>query len=425
MNNRGNYSANQRSPQRKSGYAAQNSGRNSNYPERISSEGRRVKDSDINRRSVHAAANPGNGSQNRRNCTYKSNQKYCKWEAIRNGAVRTACAIVALSLSAFFLSSGDKMNLKSVTTSSKDRDTVFASSSANLLSTSLSEIYSIPKLYVLEQNDDPTPIPDSSKFIKTEDPERKNYDGSPIDYYFDDTIEVKCWKEKIDGAIYDFAEIEIAHPSQFRRKLVDNVVSKKHLDYPLNIFRNMNGVVGMSSDYCAFRSFGIIVQYGTVVRNTLMGNFDILIYDKDGNFHCITDTKYKKSKYYESSDVVYTFAFGPVLVDDYRISPSNNLDNYVVGEVGKVYPRAAIGQFGYDKHYLLCTVEYTCQEVRGTTVRRLAEVMQSKGLRFAYNMDGGQTATLMYNNELFNKVAYGGQREVSDILFFATAIPNK
>lgn len=347
-----------------------------------------------------------------------------KWQVIQQTAIRLAASVTALALSAFFFSSGDKMNLAPVTASANDRDTIFSTASANLLSTSLSEIYSLPKRYVLEQNNDPTPVPNSENFIKIDDPERQNYDGSQIDCYFDDTIEVKCWKEKIDGTIFNFAEVEIADPSQFRRKLVDDVISKKHLAYPLNTFKKMHGVVGMTADYAAYRSYGIIVQYGNMVRSTSNGMLDIMIYDKDGNLSYIRDKDYKKSEYYDSSDVIYTFAFGPMMVDDYKLNKTDRLDNYIIGQVDQVYPRACIGQFGYDKHYLLCTVDYKSRSVRGTTVRRLAEVMQQKGVRFAYNMDGGQTAALMYHNKLFNEVAYGGQREVSDILFFATAIPD-
>lgn len=399
------------------------------YPKKFRPTGKRVKNAAEIQQSaieVDLAQDWQDSEAVKAKKTVKTNddaEPRSKWLIIQQTAIRLAASITALALSAFFFSSGDKMNLAPVTASANDRDTVFSASSANLLSASISEIYSIPKVYVLEQNNDPTPVPAAENFIKIDDPERKNYDGSPIDYYLDNTIEVKCWKEKIDGTIFNFAEVEIAHPSQFRRKLVDDVISKKHLAYPLNIFKEMNGVVGMSSDYCAYRSYGIIVQYGNMVRSTSNGMLDIMIYDKDGNLSYIRDKDYKKSEYYESSDVVYTFAFGPMLVDDYKINKSDRLDNYILGQVKKVYPRAAIGQFGYDRHYLLCTVDKT-PSVHGTTVRRFAEVMQEKGVRFAYNMDGGQTAALMYHNELFNKVAYGGQREVSDILFFATAIPD-
>lgn len=346
------------------------------------------------------------------------------FEIILGNVIKFIAILLFVAISTWLLSSGDKMSLTSVTASERDRTSVFSSSASNLMSDSLQEIHNMPKVYILAQNDDPAPVPNQSNFTKIEDPEHQNYDGTPIDYYKDETIEVKCWREMIDGAVFNFADVQIAHPSQFKRKLVDNVISKKHLDYPLNIFKNMNGVVGMTSDYCAYRGYGTIVQYGNIVRDEPYKNLDLLIYDKDGNLSYIADSQFRNSEYYNSEDVIFTFAFGPMLVNDYTVNTSKKMQEYPTGEVSSHYPRAAIGQFDYDKHYLLCTVDYTDKKIRGTTVTRLAEVMQEKGCRFAYNMDGGQTGALMFNNELFNVVAYGGQREVSDIMYFASAIPN-
>ncbi len=323
-------------------------------------------------------------------------------------------------LSAWLLSSGGKMKLASVTVSAKDRDAVFSAASGNLLSEALVEIHEIPKVYILERNDDPTPVPAQENFTKIEDPERKNYDDTPIDYYKDPTIEVKCWKEKTKGVIFNYAEVTIADPSQFRRKLVHDVVSKKHLDFPSSTFKKMNGVVGMSSDYCAFRSYGTIVQNGNIVRNKVSSFMDLMIVDREANLTYVADKSFADSKYYNSEDLVYTIAFGPMIVNDYTVNTSRSkMTKYPIGEPAQRYPRAAIAQFGYDKHYLLCTVDSP-----GLTLVDFAEVIQSKGVRFAYNLDGGQTAALMFNNQLFNNVAYGGEREISDIVFFATAIPN-
>jgi len=46
------------------------------------------------------------------------------------------------------------------------------------------------------------------------------------------------------------------------------------------------------------------------------------------------------------------------------------------------------------------------------------------GIRTAYALDGGQTATIVTGGELMNHVDYGGERKISDIIYFATAIPS-
>jgi exopolysaccharide biosynthesis protein len=55
----------------------------------------------------------------------------------------------------------------------------------------------------------------------------------------------------------------------------------------------------------------------------------------------------------------------------------------------------------------------------------MARVLSGLGVDKAYTLDGGQTASMIVNGELINSVEFGYQRAVSDIIFFATAIPER
>ena len=342
---------------------------------------------------------------------------------VRNTSLKILSIALMILIATWLLPSANVMNLEAAIPSSKDRDAFFQMSSQNLLSDALKDVHVIPRKYILELSETLTPAPDESKFEEKYDDERQNFDGKPIYYYKDDSIEVKCWREEISGKVFNFSEVWISDPSQLRRTLVDNVISKKHLDHPQNIFTKTNGVVGMSADFCAFRNLGIIIQYGQVIRGVKNSILDIAVYDKNGNFSAYEDNdSFYETDAYKNGEIIHTFAFGPVLVDNYAVSDSYKLRLRAQhpGELRSIYPRAAICQFDYDKHYLLCTLDY-----EGMNGVDFATVLQSKGVRFAYNLDGGQTATLMFHKKIINKVAYGGTRQVSDILFFATAIPNE
>ena len=337
----------------------------------------------------------------------------------RPSALSITAICVMIFMMTWLLPSANVLDLTSGSLSSNDRTTYFQISSGNLLNHALSDIHQMPRTYILEMSEALTPAPDKSKFTTIEDDERRNYNGKPIDYYKDETIEVKCWKEKRAGCIFNFSEIWISHPSQLRRTLVDNVISKKHLAFPSTVFKKTNGVVGMSADYCAFRDYGIVVQYGNVVRTKTRSLMDTAIYDKKGIFsYCEDSPAFFESDVFKNNEVIHTFAFGPMLVNDYKVNTSSKLRSYFCQE-NTPYPRAAICQFDYDKHYLLCTID-----LPGLTLTDFAKELQIMGVRFAYNLDGGQTATLMFNKSIINKVAYGGERPVSDILYFATAVPN-
>ena len=338
---------------------------------------------------------------------------------------KLAALVLSVVLMMWLLPSGNVMNLQSVSLSTKDRATFFQTASENLLIDVLGNVHEIPRTYVLELSDTPTPVPDQSKYAKIMDEDRKNFDGSPIDYYKDATIEVKCWKEKTKYGIVTYAEVWIAHPSQFRRVIVDNVISKKHKDFPENIFRKTNGVLGMSGDYCAFRPYGIEIQYGKVIRDKvgshLTPKMDILVYDINGNFSIYESTKdFFNTDVFKNGEIIHTFAFGPMLIDDYKVSTrKDKLYSYQNGSPGKAFPRAAVCQFDYDKHYLLCRIGE-----KGCNLETFAKEIQKKGVRLAYALDGGQTGTIMFNKEVVNEPAYTGTREMSDIFYFATAVPN-
>ena len=337
---------------------------------------------------------------------------------------KIAATVMSVLLLMWFLSSGNIMNLTKVSLSSSDRDSFFQSSSNNLLVEALTDIHNIPRTYTLGMGDYLTPKPDAAKFAKIEDDERRNYDGKPIDYYKDDTIEVKCWTEKTKYGLMTYAEVWIAHPSQFRRTIVDNVISDKHLDHPQNIFAKTNGILGMSGDYCAYRPYGIEILYGNLVRDNvgshLTPKMDILVYDTEGNFSVYESKKdFFQTDVYKNKKIIHTLAFGPMLIDDYKVSTrKDKLYQYQNGRPWEAYPRAAICQFDYDMHYLLCRLGK-----KGSTLENFAKEINKKGVRIAYNLDGGQTGTIMFNKKIMNKLDYDGTRAISDIIFFATAVP--
>ena len=298
--------------------------------------------------------------------------------------IKIAALLLSLALLAGLLSSGSIMNLTEVTLSSNDRDSFFRSSSNLLLSDAMGEVHKIPRVYTLGMGEYLTPEPDQSKFTKIEDEERKNYDGTPIDYYKDETIEVKCWKEKTKYGL------------------------------------------GMSGDYCAYRPYGIEILYGNLIRDNvgkhLTPKMDILVYDTDGNFSVYESKKdFFETDVYKENKIIHTLAFGPMLIDDYKVSSQKDkLYKYQNGRPWEVWPRAAICQFDYEKHYLLCRLGQP-----GATMENFAKEINKKGVRLAYALDGGQTGTIMFNKKIVNEPAFDGTRAISDIIYFATAVPEE
>ena len=93
-----------------------------------------------------------------------------------------------------------------------------------------------------------------------------------------------------------------------------------------------------------------------------------------------------------------------------------------MGEITEGYARAALCQMD-SLHYIVVTANTTGPHQSIPTVAQFANNIAATGCRMAYCLDGGQTASIVMNNDLVNRPVYGQQRKISDIIYFATAVP--
>lgn len=243
-----------------------------------------------------------------------------------------------------------------------------------------------------------------------------------VHYYLDETILAISWKQAVDGSMYTFSEVKIAHPSQMRRFFADGVYGSVVLYTTTEMSRSVNAVVATSGDYYKYRSFGIVVNEGKVYR--AKGELlDTCYIDQAGD---LLFTRAKElngqeqiQQYVEEHNIRYSLSFGPVMIQQGAVCVPND---YNSGEINQSYARSALCQLG-PLHYVVVTAntEDPCYGV--PTVKTFADNLCQMGIPTAYALDGGQTAAIVMDQTLLNKVSYGSERDISDILYFATAIP--
>ena len=56
-------------------------------------------------------------------------------------------------------------------------------------------------------------------------------------------------------------------------------------------------------------------------------------------------------------------------------------------------------------------------------INEAAKIIFAKGIDKAYALDGGQTATMVMQGQTVNRVDWDEERTMSDIIYFATALP--
>ncbi len=241
-------------------------------------------------------------------------------------------------------------------------------------------------------------------------------------YYADDSIFVVCWKEFLNECYCNFAEVFISDPSQFRRKIAGDTYGYSAQMYASSLAAEANAVVAMNGDFYKFRSPGICVYSRVVYR--CEGNYlDTCFVDAKGNlifsYAGELTSKEDAQRFVDENDILFSLAFGPVLIDNGV--PKENL-NYRIGETMQRYSRSAIGQIG-EGHYLIMTIGHVYPYRECCTLRGAQDIMLLKGCLNAYTLDGGQTAEVIWRDKPYSYVDWGVERTVSDIIYFATAVP--
>lgn len=299
--------------------------------------------------------------------------------------------------------------------------------------------------YTIADDAQVAPEPDQSKFGKTGDaaqlkqlledaawllgddpmyfsPEGARYDNEPVQYYLDDSIFAVTWREVHDGSVYTFSEVKLADPSQFRRHLAGGEYGSEMQYLTTEMAASVNAVVASAGDFYRFRDFGAVVYEGVARR--VEGTYAETCYiDRQGDMHFTyggdVTTVEQVQAFVDEHDINFSLAFGPVLVDDYQLVEHTW---YGVGEITEGYARAALCQMA-PLHYIVAAANTTGAYQDIPTVANFAKHIAATGCRMAYCLDGGQTATIVMNDALINRPVYGQQRKISDIIYFATAVP--
>ena len=307
------------------------------------------------------------------------------------------------------------------------------------------EVPPVRKKYWIEEDVLVAPEPDQSCFGQTNDPavmqevlddakwildgqqtyfspELERYSDSVVNCYLDDSIFAVTWQEVHDGSVYTFSEIKVSHPSQFRRYLADGEYGSDKQYETTEMAATVNAVVASAGDFYRFRDFGAVVYQGEAKR--VEGTYAETCYiDANGDLHFTyggeVTTVQQVQDFVDEHDIRFSLAFGPILVHNGALIEHTW---YGVGEITEGYARSALCQMG-QLHYIVVTANTTGPYQEIPTVAQFAKNVAATGCIHAYCLDGGQTATIVMNDQLMNRPVYGQQRKISDIIYFATAVP--
>jgi exopolysaccharide biosynthesis protein len=183
------------------------------------------------------------------------------------------------------------------------------------------------------------------------------------------------------------------------------------------IAQTYQAVVAVSGDFLTDNldedPKGVIIRDGIVCVNH--DDEDTVAFMPDGTMR-IFGKKEATADDLIAMGVKNSFSFGPTLINNGEIEDLSRSRNR------RENPRTAVGMIA-PYHYLLVVVEGRSSRSTGMTMNELAELFASWGCSVAYNLDGGQSATMAFMGEHISEYrgSFTGQRGVPDALMFGTS----
>lgn len=261
----------------------------------------------------------------------------------------------------------------------------------------------------LPVDDSPGVPPDLSNYIMEEE--------GPA--YQDESIRVNISQGRIHETDYWVGRVSIIYPSQLRTASANGFDSSRTIN-GLALYRRMKAVLAINGDYFSYIPDGYLIRQGTLYRNLPSGKRDVLLIDDKGDFYQIPLATEEDLLPYREMTIVNSFNFGPSLViDGQRISEYEDNNNAAF----KPRQRMALAQV---KRGSLDYVVVACAGPRGhntgLTLEQFSQLVFDQGVDNAYNLDGGYSTMLMFDNAYVNTGDVGNIRPISDIIYFASAL---
>ena len=175
-------------------------------------------------------------------------------------------------------------------------------------------------------------------------------------------------------------------------------------------------VFAMNTDYYTYRvasdgsrHTGVVIRDGKVLyddrwpsETTFFPNLDTLSFYPDGRMEVWHSYELSAQDYLDRG-AYDVYSFGPYLLKDgvfsERVFTSNESRN----------PRCALGMIE-PGHYVAIMAEGRLPRSKGVSIRLLAMLMRERGCQVALNLDGGQTAVVVFMGKQLNQIGkYDGK----------------
>ena len=209
---------------------------------------------------------------------------------------------------------------------------------------------------------------------------------------------------------YHVADIYIRDIECLRSAFADMTYGENFTQSVLEQDRDNNAIVAISGDSYGMGDAGVVLRNGILYKYEPTTE-DICVLYYDGRMETLSFGEYTRESLVEGG-AYQVWTFGPGLLDDNgKAKSSFNAGDYIM----KAHPRASIGYYS-PGHYVFVLVDGRQDKYSaGLDIKGLAKLYEELGCKVAYNLDGGISAVMTFNDEIYSHPAR--TREVTDIIY--------
>ena len=229
--------------------------------------------------------------------------------------------------------------------------------------------------------------------------------------YSSPDISITVTENSLGRTTYYLADIYVRDITCFQSALARDTYGSGFRDSIEDMALLNNALLAVNGDYYGNTSEGVVIRNGVIYRAN-QTDCDVCVLYYDGTMRVMPGSSFSVEEAI-AQGAWQAWTFGPALLD---------LDGSVLtsfsstGRIISANPRTAIGYYE-PGHYCLIVVDGR-GESAGISLPDLSQLFYDLGCQAAYNLDGGNSSIMVWNNQVINEPS-GGGRESSDALLIA------
>ena len=257
----------------------------------------------------------------------------------------------------------------------------------------------------VQEETDQTPISEkfSDKYTDTVTVTENSYQ-SP-------NVSITVTRETEGRATYYLADIYVRDITCFQSALAQNTYGTGFRDSIEDMALLSSALVAVNGDYYGNTREGVVIRNGVIYRANRT-DCDVCVLYYNGVMKVMPGSSFSVEEAI-ADGAWQAWTFGPALLDT---DGSVLTDFASTSRIISANPRTAIGYYE-PGHYCLVVVDGR-GESAGITLPDLSELFHRLGCTAAYNLDGGNSSVMVWQNAVINDPS-GGGRESSDALLIA------